>query len=174
MPWFKCISTTSSKSRICATIQSILVEIVEEDVDAIIEDETDGGDVSITNEAARVTTWKDHSRVTTWKDHSSRDSSVSFPDEIVYPEIVSSLKYKQLWRGLEVSRSKTSVEAFLAKYKEILGEAVVTDSDNCFENCLISFNMASNLVYIGSNDKDVLQSAVAKLHAAVELHVSCL
>lgn len=165
MPWFKCISTISSKSRICATIQSILVEIVEEDVDAIIEDETDGGDVSITNEAARVTTWKDHS---------SRDSSVSFPDEIVYPEIVSSLKYKQLWRGLEVSRSKTSVEAFLAKYKEILGETVVTDSDNCFENCLISFNMASNLVYIGANDKDVLQSAVAKLHAAVELHVSCL
>lgn len=109
----------------------------------------------------------------TWMDHSRGDcSSVSFRDDVIYPEVISSLKYKQLWRGLEESHKKASVVTLLAKCKEILGEPAVAESDNCFDNCPISFNMASNLVYIGSNDKDALQAAVAKLHTLVELHVS--
>lgn len=170
MPWFKCISKIGHKATICDNIDSVLADIVNDDAD-IIDDgqDTSGCDVSIVTDNPRVMSWATHNK-SDW-------TKLGFADIAVFPEPLSPVKFKTLWRGLEACHRSTSLQKLLSKCREILGNVMSESSTDVYtiDNCPVSYNMSNSLVYIGSNESEgALKTVVAKLNISVEIPVSLI
>ncbi len=170
VPWFKCISQVYQKETVCETIVAILGSIVDDDADIIDEEDTGGGDVAIVADDPKVMPWATHTK-SDWCD-------LGFSDASVFPEPLSSVAFKRLYRGLETSRQKLSLEQLLSRCREILGPVIAESSTTDFytiDSCPVSCNMSHSLVYIGSNEsQSALETVVSKLNTLVEISVSRL
>lgn len=91
-----------------------------------------------------------------------------------YPAYISDLPYKCIWRGVETIQGLT-ISTLLEKFTffwPTQGEQQI-DALGEYTRCLIANNMASNMVYLASNNSpECLQLTVRRLENLLEFYVS--
>lgn len=175
IPWFKVICAVGDEVRIQQYLQDVLQSILHEDVTGIMnahthcqEDDGDAKpDVGVLASKQRIIPWPQY--------HKKGLIDPQSFDGFRYPDSISSLEFKAVWRGFEHWKGQTTtefLESLTALWKNDPVQVTLPQLEQLF-GCLITHNLQANVLYLGSDENpQVVKDAIKKLDAMVQLLVS--
>ncbi|KAL6895782.1 hypothetical protein HDV57DRAFT_521073 [Trichoderma longibrachiatum] len=177
IPWFKCITMAEHQNKVTETIQFLMHDLLDAEVDQLNFNAIEDMDVQEgTVHPDVLQKVPDNPRVIAWLLYKSLgDDIYDAFSEHQFPVTMAKIPYKSVWRGLQNSSgvpldTLLSVFSVLSKSKD----APVTANDFAFStNCEISYNFRGELVYIGSwESMEAVESTVRKLNSMLNLLAS--
>lgn len=181
VPWFKIIAPAAHQAEVRLYFETCLENMLElesglvrQDFDDDLEDDFDDeaedfdprADVKIVVSDAHIIPWvlhqdKIHTDTTDYDNHR-------------FPELLSKLRYKRVWRGLE-SIDGLTLTKLLSKYNFLWGYGDATiglEKLSEASRCQITHNMCGTLVYVGSDKHaNSPESAIRKLRNLFDFQV---
>lgn len=175
IPWFKAITDRVHQQPVTEYVQRLLTAIVQKDSDSLGVDRSNQAsnrgfdapvDVKIVGSDSRVLPW---SRL---KNEADRDDGRF--DAHRFPCNMQDLRYRAVWRGLELMDGWTLAYFFKlleSEWKHAGAPTCITELEELVP-CQISHNLAANLVYVGSNlHLGVVEKALKTLDALLRITV---
>ncbi|KAM0254451.1 hypothetical protein ACHAQJ_006791 [Trichoderma viride] len=171
IPWFKCITMVRYQALVTRIIQDLLIKLVELEVGGLgfnpHDDEIDADILQpdVIMKAAEP-------RLIPWMVYRSLGSEIydTFVD-YQYPEVMASLPFKTIWRGLQ--NSSGSFESLLSAFRSLTKteNAPITAVDFALLNgCHISHNMRGDMIYVGSYTSEAaIEKVIRKLETMLNL-----
>ncbi|POR39804.1 Uncharacterized protein TPAR_00024 [Tolypocladium paradoxum] len=176
IPWFKAITDRVHQKPVTEFIQRLLTTIVEKDSDLLGIDRSNQArnrgydapvDVKVVGSDSRVLPW---SRL-----QNEVDIDEGWFDAHRFPCNMQDIKHRAVWRGLE-SMDGWTVDYFFdlleSEWKHAGAPTCITELEELVQ-CQISYNLAANLVYVGSKQLHlgVIEKALKTLDSLLRITV---
>ncbi|PTB64469.1 hypothetical protein BBK36DRAFT_6805 [Trichoderma citrinoviride] len=177
IPWFKCITMAEHQHKIADTIQYLMHDLLDAEVEQLKFNAIEDIDVEegyLHPDVLQKV--PENPRVMAWLLYKALGEDIydTFADH-QFPVTMANIPYKSTWRGLQNSSGvpiDTLLSAFslLSKSKD----APITVHDFAFStNCEISYNLRGELIYIGSwESMETVEKTVRKLNSMLNLLAS--
>ncbi|KAM4055050.1 hypothetical protein HRG_005859 [Hirsutella rhossiliensis] len=174
IPWFKVLTPRECQKAVSDFIQDLLLKVVQEDTDLCDPDQAKRAGDAAHHVPSDIKTIGKRPRVFAWSQFQT-DSGPEHGlfDAHRFPLNMHDLKHKAVWRGLESGDSWT-IDYFLqllaSQWKDVGAPASIEEIQESF-GCQITYNMAADLVYIGTDldclDTDKVTQALDNFLAVV-------
>ncbi|KAK1240828.1 hypothetical protein MKX07_006261 [Trichoderma sp. CBMAI-0711] len=171
IPWFKCITMAEHQHKVAETIQFLMHDLLDAEVERLNFNAIEDVDVEEgTLHPDVLQKAPDNPRVMAWLLYKSLGNDIydSFADH-QFPATMANMPHRSIWRGLQNSNGVSldillSAFSLLSKSKD----APITAYDFAFaNNCEISYNLRGELVYIGSwESMETVESTASKPQVA--------
>ncbi|KAL7803736.1 hypothetical protein V8C44DRAFT_369438 [Trichoderma aethiopicum] len=177
IPWFKCITMAEHQNKVTETIQFLMHDLLDAEVDQLNFNAIEDMDVQEgTVHPDVLQKVPENPRIIAWLLYKSLgDDIYDAFSEHQFPVTMAKIPHKSVWRGLQNS-SGVSIDTLLSRFSVLSKskDAPVTANDFAFStNCEISYNLRGELVYIGSwESMEAVESTVRKLNSMLNLLAS--